>query len=131
MNTYTPADSISEGPVTNLFSILCILIEIISHIHEKGEKQQQHLDGFKFGTFTGRFLNDAAVSMAVKRLNLHHVYLQPPKKDFSMHYGLEADFFLLLPSDPAHAATYKEVEMSRRTRSELSVADLVNSVDTR
>ena len=69
--------------------------------------------------------------MAVKRLNLRHVYLQPPKKDFSMHYGLEADFFLLLSSDPAHDATYKEVEMSRRTRSELSVADVVNSVDTR
>ena len=97
----------------------------------RGQQQQQKLNGFKFGTFTVRFLSDAAVSMAVKRLNLHHVYLQPPKKAFPMHYGLEAHFFLLPPSDPAHAATYKEVEMSRRTRSELSVADLVNSVNTR
>ena len=33
-----PADSIFDGPVTNLLSILCILTEILSHVHVKGQK---------------------------------------------------------------------------------------------
>ena len=37
--TYTPADSIFGGPITNLVSILCILTEIISRAHAKGKKR--------------------------------------------------------------------------------------------
>ena len=33
-----PADSIFDGPVTNLLSTLCILIQILSPAHAKGEK---------------------------------------------------------------------------------------------
>ena len=36
--TYTPADSIFDGPVTNLLSILCILIEVLSRAHAEGGK---------------------------------------------------------------------------------------------
>ena len=38
-NTYMPPDSIPEGPVTNLFSILCILVEILPHAHVKGAEK--------------------------------------------------------------------------------------------
>ena len=38
MHTYTPANSIFDGPITNLLSILCILIEVLSRAHAKGEK---------------------------------------------------------------------------------------------
>ena len=37
--TYTPANSIFDGPITNLLSILCILIEILSRAHTKGTKK--------------------------------------------------------------------------------------------
>ena len=33
MHTYTPANSISDGPITNLLSILCILVEVFSRAH--------------------------------------------------------------------------------------------------
>ena len=36
VHTYTPADSVFDGPITNLLSILRILIEILSHAHVKG-----------------------------------------------------------------------------------------------
>ena len=32
-----PANSVFDGPVTNLLSVLCILIEVLSRAHEKGE----------------------------------------------------------------------------------------------
>ena len=35
MLTYTPANSVFDGPVTNLLSVLCILIEALSRAHEK------------------------------------------------------------------------------------------------
>ena len=62
-----PADSISDGPITNLLSILCILIEILSLAHAKEEKSFNDL---KFGIFTGRFLSDCTVSMAMKGLTI-------------------------------------------------------------
>ena len=67
MHTYTPENSISDGPVTNQPSVLCILIETISRAHAKGEKS---LNGFRFGTLVGRFLSDGAGSMAVKGLSV-------------------------------------------------------------
>ena len=60
-----PADNVFDGPVTSLLSTLCILIEILSPAHAKGEKS---LNDFKFGTFAGRFPSDGAASMAVKGL---------------------------------------------------------------
>ena len=62
-----PADSVSDGPITNLLSILCFLIEILSPAHAKGEKS---FNDFKFGIFTGRFLSDCTASMAMKGLNI-------------------------------------------------------------
>ena len=32
-SAYTSADSIFEGPITNLLSVLCILVEILAHSH--------------------------------------------------------------------------------------------------
>ena len=60
-----PADSIFDGPITNLLSILSILIEILSCAHVKERKSQ---NDFKFGTFTGCFKSDSMASMAVKGL---------------------------------------------------------------
>ena len=60
-----PANSISDSPITNPLSILCILIEVLSRAHAKGEKS---LNDFKFGTFNGRFPCDGAASMAVNGL---------------------------------------------------------------
>ena len=77
VHTYMPADSIFDGPVTNLPSVLCILIEILSPAHTNGEKS---LNDFKFVTSTGRFPSDSAISMAVKGLsirwiaNIHQLY---------------------------------------------------------
>ena len=53
------------GPITNLLSILSILIYIFSRAHAKGGKS--HND-FKFGTLTGSFPSDGAASKAVKGL---------------------------------------------------------------
>ena len=36
MLIYTPANSIFDGPVTNLLSIQCILIDVLSRAHAKG-----------------------------------------------------------------------------------------------
>ena len=63
--TYMPANSIFDGPITNLLSIRRSFIEIFSRAHAKGEKS---LNGFKFDTFTDRFQSDSAASVAVKRL---------------------------------------------------------------
>ena len=66
VHTYTPPDSISDGSVTNQFSALCILIQILSRADAKWAKK---LNGFKFGTFIGHFPSDGVASMAVKGLN--------------------------------------------------------------
>ena len=52
VHTYSPANSIFDGLITNLLSILCILIEVLSHARVKGKKG---LHDFKFGVFTGCF----------------------------------------------------------------------------
>ena len=65
MHTFTLANSIFDGPITNLHSILCILIEILSFAHGKGGKG---LNDFKFSTFIGRFQSNGAASIAVKGL---------------------------------------------------------------
>ena len=66
MHTYTPANSIFDGSITSLLSILCILVEILSRAQAKtGES----LNDFKFGTSVGRFSSDGAASTAVKGLN--------------------------------------------------------------
>ena len=65
-----PEDGIFDGPVTNLLSVLCILIELFWRAHVKGGKK---LNGFKSGTFIGRFLSDGngrVKSMAVKGLKI-------------------------------------------------------------
>ena len=69
MHMYTPPKSVSDGPVTNLFSILCILIEIFSRVHAKvggGSGGGRIFNDFKLGTLIGRFSNDG---VAVKGLN--------------------------------------------------------------
>ena len=62
---YTPPNCILDGPRINLLSLLSILVEIFSHAHGK---EQKGLNGFKFGTFIGRFQSDSVASKAVKRL---------------------------------------------------------------
>ena len=62
---YTPGNSISDGPITNIISVPCILIEVLSHAHAKGG---EILNDFKFGTFIGRFPSDTLANMAVKGL---------------------------------------------------------------
>ena len=57
VHTYMPADSIFHGPVTNILSVLCILIELFSRARAKGGKK---LNDFKFGSFIGRFPSDGA-----------------------------------------------------------------------
>ena len=56
----------SEGPITNLLLILCILIEVLSPAHAKGGKSHNN---FKFGTFIDCFSSDDVTNMAVKGLN--------------------------------------------------------------
>ena len=65
MHPYTPENSISDGPVTNRLSTLCILLEVLSPTHAKEGKS--HTD-FRFGIFDGRSLSDTLASMAVKGL---------------------------------------------------------------
>ena len=57
VHTYTPANSIFEGPITTLLSILCILIEVLLRAHAKREKS---LNNFKFGASIGRISSDGA-----------------------------------------------------------------------
>ena len=53
--TCTPANSIFDDPRTNLLSILCVLIEVLSCGHAKGGKG---LNDFRFGTSIGHFPSD-------------------------------------------------------------------------
>ena len=59
------ANGIFDGPITNLLSILRILIEIFSRAHLKGEKA---LMVSPLSTCTGRFPSDGEASMTVKGL---------------------------------------------------------------
>ena len=67
MHTYTPANSIFDGSYNkSTFSTLKKkYIKILSRTQAKGKKC---LNGFKSGTFFGRFQSDGAVSIAVKGL---------------------------------------------------------------
>ena len=68
-----PENSISDGPITNLLSVLCILLEVLSLAHAKvcvgGWGWGGSLHDFKFSTFVGHFLSDTLASMTVKGLN--------------------------------------------------------------
>ena len=66
MYTDTPANSIFDGPITILLSILCILIEVLSRADAKKGKR---LMISKFGTSVGCFSSDGAASTAVKGLS--------------------------------------------------------------
>ena len=57
MHTYVPPNSIFNGPITNLLSVLCIVIEILARAHTKGAE-----------TFIGRLTSDGVASMGVKGL---------------------------------------------------------------
>ena len=78
------------GPVTNLLSALCILMESISRTPAKGKKG---LNDFRFGTSIGHFQIEDAASAAVKGLILVMLTLwsrlQRPRKVKS------ANFFFL------------------------------------
>ena len=66
MHTYTPANSIVDGPITTLLSMLYILVEVLLRAHAKSGKC---LNDFKFGTSIGpHFSSDGTASMAVKGL---------------------------------------------------------------
>ena len=65
MHTYTPANSIFDGPITNLLSVLCSSVEVLSRADLK---RGESLNDFKFGTSAGRFSNDGAASTAAKGL---------------------------------------------------------------
>ena len=58
-----PAYIIFDGPVTNLLSVRCILIEILSRVHAKEEKG---LNVFKLATFLGSFPIDCTVRVEKK-----------------------------------------------------------------
>ena len=64
-----PANNIFDGPITNLLSILCILVEVLSRAHANRGKS---LNDFKFGTSIGHFPSDGAESTAVTGLCLIH-----------------------------------------------------------
>ena len=66
MHPYTSENSIFNDPITNLRSLLCILINVISRAKAKGGKS---LTIFKSGTFIRRFPSDTLASMAMKGLN--------------------------------------------------------------
>ena len=60
-----PANSILDGPITTLLSILFLLVEVLSRAQVK---RGESLNDFKSDTFIGRFLSDSAASTAVKGL---------------------------------------------------------------
>ena len=64
MHTYTPANSIFDGPITNLLSILCILIEVSSPFMSSGG----NFNDLKFGTFICSFKSKGTASTAVNGL---------------------------------------------------------------
>ena len=57
VHTYASSNSIFDGLVINLLSILCILIEILSRVHAKGQKRR---NDFRCGTPVGRFPSDGS-----------------------------------------------------------------------
>ena len=65
MHTDTHANSIFDGPMITLLSVLGILVEILSRALVKRGKAFMIS---KFGTFIGRFPSDDVASTAVKGL---------------------------------------------------------------
>ena len=49
MHAYMPANSIDDGRITDLLSILCILIEVLSCAHAKGWGEGQKVGGGRGG----------------------------------------------------------------------------------
>ena len=67
MHTCMPANSVFDGPVTNLLSILCILAEVLSRAHAKRGNSR---NDFYSGTSIGHFSSDGAASTAAKGLRV-------------------------------------------------------------
>ena len=63
MPTYTLPNGIFDGLISNLLSIQCILIEILSFANAKGKNG---FNSFRVGTFSDGFKSDSAASVAVK-----------------------------------------------------------------
>ena len=78
MHTYTPANSIFDGPITSLLSVLCILVEVLSRGHAKRGKS---LNDFKFSTSISRFSSDGAVSTVVKGLMYRNLRMENFRKN--------------------------------------------------
>ena len=57
VHTYASSNSIFDGLVINLLSVLCILMEILSRAHAKGQKSR---NDFRYGTPVGRFPSDGS-----------------------------------------------------------------------
>ena len=77
MRAYTPAASTFNCPITNLLTVLCIFIQVLSCGLANGGEKKKSLNDFKFGTFSGCFRHDGAANMAVKGLILsNHILHQ-------------------------------------------------------
>ena len=77
MHTHTRLqNSIFDGPVTNLLSVLGILLGFLfTCSYAKGGKA---VNDFKLGTFVGCFQSDGAESMAVKGLKERKIRKSDP-----------------------------------------------------
>ena len=82
MCPYTPPNSIFDGPITNVLSILCVLIELLSRAHMMGTKKKKNsLNGFNLALYC-RLPSEGAASMTVNGLNMmHKVRSRFPKVD--------------------------------------------------
>ena len=67
MHSYKLANSIFDGPITTLLSILYILVEVLSRAHAN---RGQSLNDLNFGTSAARFPSDGVAITAVKGLTL-------------------------------------------------------------
>ena len=65
MHAYTNRNNTFDRFITNLLSVLCVSVEVLSRAHAKRGKS---LNDFKFGTSTDRFSSDGAAKTAVKGL---------------------------------------------------------------
>ena len=73
MHTYTPANSIFDGPITNLLSTLCVLMEVLFHAPAKrGEREKKSLNGFKFWRFYWSFSDWRCVKHDSERVPSKH-----------------------------------------------------------
>ena len=84
VHTCTPANSIFDGPVTTVLSILCNLVEGLSRAPAKRGKS---LNDFKFSTSVGRFSSDGAAGTAVKGLILSASSFYRIGQRHNLHYS--------------------------------------------